>query len=293
MKKTIAFFFLTVLFIVSCSDPKQTEEHAIDPYKQRFDSLSSVLNARDSTVNELLKSFNQVEQTLDSVAKRQNIISLHVDRHAGELRSDSKKRISLQIEAINALMEKNKNQISVLNQKLKRSGSRISEFQNIIITLNDQITQKNTELEALNERLKALNAQLASLQVSVDTLSSANYEQSELIAAQTNSLRTAYYVVGNSKELAKMNVINKDGGLLGLGKTSKLSPEFDPGHFTRVDYTQVLSIPVYSKKAKIVTTHPAGSYELDKDKDNKFTTLRILQPEKFWSASKFLVIITG
>jgi hypothetical protein len=60
-----------------------------------------------------------------------------------------------------------------------------------------------------------------------------------------------------------------------------------------VDYTQVLSIPIYSKTAKVVTTHPADSYILDKDNNNQYTTLRIIQPERFWSASKFLVVINS
>lgn len=159
--------------------------------------------------------------------------------------------------------------------------------------MNDQLTQKYTELEALNQRLRALNEQLVKLQNSVDTLSTANNEQSELIAAQTASMRTAYYVVGNSKKLARMKVIDKHGGLLGLGKSSKLSPAFNPEHFTKVDYTQVLSIPIHSKKAKVITTHPSDSYQLVKNEKNQYTMLMIINPEKFWSASKFLVIVNG
>lgn len=159
--------------------------------------------------------------------------------------------------------------------------------------MKEQVTQKNTELAALNERLKALTAQLARLQTSVNTLSNTNYKQSELIAAQKASIRTAWFIVGGSKELVRLKVVDKKGGLLGMGRSSKLSPDFDTNHFTRVDYHEVLNIPINSRKATVVTTHPAGSYVLEKNKQNRFTSLRIIQPEKFWSASKFLVVINS
>jgi hypothetical protein len=34
--------------------------------------------------------------------------------------------------------------------------------------------------------------------------------------------------------------------------------------FTKKDYTQTTVIPVNSKRIKIVTTHPTGSFSLDK-----------------------------
>ncbi|MBA3665362.1 MAG: hypothetical protein H0W61_14290 [Bacteroidetes bacterium] len=293
MKNHFIISFILALIFISCSQERQDGNRETGLYKRRFDSVRALLTVKDSSVNDLLVSFNEIEKNLDSVTRRQNIISFNVDKQRGELKTDMKHRISSQIDAINGLMEKNRREIETLNQKLKRSALRVGEFQNIIITLNDLITQKNTELAALNERLNALNAQVAQLQVSVDTLSSSNYEQSELIASQTASIQTAYYVVGKSKDLAEMNVIDKNGGLLGLGKTAKLSPEFNPENFTRVDYTQVLSIPIYSKKARIITTHPNDSYVLDKDQNNKFTTLRIIKPEKFWSASKYLVVVNS
>ena len=39
-----------------------------------------------------------------------------------------------------------------------------------------------------------------------------------------------------------------------------------------------------------MTNHPAGSYSLDKDAQGQYT-LRVLDPQKFWSVSKYLVIV--
>lgn len=288
MKKQIILAVLLFVFAACRNVETDTAEDAV--HNRQLDSMTNLLIQKDSSVSAFLVSFNEIEKNLDSVARKQNIISFDVDKNHGDLRKDVKARINEQITAINALMEKNKKQVEELNRKLKKSNLKIGEFQNIISTLNNQLAQKNTELASLNKRLQALSAQVVQLQVSVDTLSSANYEQSEMIASQTASIHTAYYLVGKLKDLAEMKVIDKDGGLLGIGKTAKLSSEFNPENFTKIDYTHVLTIPINSKKAKIITTHPAGSYVLDKDANNKYTALRIILPEKFWSASKFLVI---
>lgn len=292
MKKHALLLGLPLIFF-GCNEQNKETVAYTGIYQNQIDSMKNLLNERDASVNAFLASFNDIEKNLDSVAKRQTSIGFDVDNNRGDLRKDTRARINSQISAINELMDKNRMKIEELNSRLRKSGLKINEFQKIINTLNNQLTQKNSELETLNNRLLSLNEQVVQLQVGVDTLSSLNYEQSELITAQTASIHTAYYVVGKSQDLVKIKVIDKDGGLLGIGKTAKLSPELNPANFTRVDYTQTLSVAIYSKKAKIITTHPDGSYIIDKDENGKFTTLRIINPEKFWSASKYLVIINS
>jgi len=87
-----------------------------------------------------------------------------------------------------------------------------------------------------------------------------------------------------------MKVIDRTGGLLGIGKSSRLASNFDNKNFTRIDYVQVNTIPIDSKGAKIITTHPADSYTLNKEKD-KVVSINITNAERFWSASKYLVIV--
>src|SRR5207253_11489062 len=82
------------------------------------------------------------------------------------------------------------------------------------------------------------------------------------------------------------------GGLLGMGKTSKLSSNFDNSKFTKIDYTQTTVIAVNSDNVKIITSHPTDSYKMENDSKKKgvVRNLVITNPEKFWSASKYLVV---
>lgn len=276
------------LVLSSCN----TNEKEMKALNHDRDSLMMLVNERDSSLNEFMISYDEIEKNLDAVAAKQDIISMNIDKQPKELKTSTKDRINAEIKAINDLMEKNRSKIAELNRKLKNSGSKIAGFEKMIQSLNEQVAQKDTELLALNTQLTSLNTQVAQLQTSVDTLSVVSSQQANTISEQTTSLHTAYYIVGKSKELQESKVIDKTGGLLGIGKSPKLSDAFDNSKFTRIDYTQTMSIPVNSD-GKIVTTHPKDSYELDKDtKDkDKIVNVRITNPEKFWSASKYLVVV--
>ena len=118
-----------------------------------------------------------------------------------------------------------------------------------------------------------------------------NQNQATTIAEQANKIHTAYYTVGNYKKLRDKQVRAKKGGTRGMGKSATVVPTIKDDNFTRIDYTQVSTIPVNSKKAELVTTHPVGSYKIEKEND-KISDIVITDPEKFWSASKYLVVMT-
>ncbi len=284
MRKLI-FVVAIAATIASCNN----NQEVIDQANRTRDSLSSIINERDSSLNDFLTSFNEIEKNLDSIARKQASINVNVDKQ-GELNKSTKERINDNIATINLLMNENRAKIAELNRKLKNAGSKSEHFEKMIQTLNDQIAQKDRELADLNDKLNSLNTQVAQLQTSVDTLSQSNIAKAKTIDEQTTSLHTAYYVVGKSKDLQTLKVIDKTGGLLGIGKTSKLASNVDNNKFTRIDYVQVLTIPIDSKEAKLITTHPSDSYTMNKEKD-KVVSLQITNPEKFWSASKYLVVV--
>ena len=60
--------------------------------------------------------------------------------------------------------------------------------------------------------------------------------------------------------------------------------------FVKVDIRTTTKIPLYSKKARILTSHPDKSYELKDENGNK--TLYIKDYKQFWSISKYLVVRT-
>ena len=189
------------------------------------------------------------------------------------------------------MLKENREKIDDLSRRLRNSSSKNKKLEQMIESLNSRIAEKDQELVELNNRLTAVNANVVQLQTSVDTLTSINTSQSQKISEQTTALHTAYYKIGTSRDLQDAKIINKEGGLLGIGKTSRLNENVDNSKFTRIDYTQTTTIEVNGNDIKIVTAHPVNSYALDKEGKDKVTNLRVTNPDLFWSASKYLVII--
>jgi len=255
------------------------------------DSLLAIVNERNAVIGEFISTVNELESNLDSVAVRQHVITVNAESK-GEFRQDQKTRINNEITAINKLMEENREKISDLTKKLRNSKHKNADLEKMIVTMNNQLTQKNTELAELNVKLINLNVEVTRLQTTVAELANDNSVKAQVIAEDTKSMHTAYYVVGKSNELKDAKIIDRKGGLLGIGRTSLLSGDFDNSRFTRIDYTQMNNIPVNSEM-KMITSHPSDSYKLEKDVKNKdiTRTIVILNPEKFWSASKYLVVV--
>ena len=256
----------------------------VDEATRQRDSLAAIINQRDSSINEFLGSFTEIQANLDSVAKKQNVITVSVDNKQGELNTSAKDRINENIAAINEMMDKNRKKIAELNRKLKSSGAHVKELEKMIEVLNGQLAQKDQELAALNEKLNNLTGQVEQLTTSLGQEKEHSAAQAKTIDEQTTALHTAYYLVDNAKNLQTNKVIDRTGGLLGIGRTSKLSANVDNNKFTKIDYTKVNVIPVNSKKFKMVTYHPADSYSLNKEKD-KVVSIQISNADKFWSAS--------
>jgi uncharacterized coiled-coil protein SlyX len=280
------YFILLAAIAVTMSSCNRAD---LERQKQTNDSLQAVLSTRDSSLSEFLNAFNDVEHNLDAVAQKQNLISANAGK-AGEMQQNQKDRINSEIQAINDLMEKNQKKIAELSRKLKASGNKNALLQKTIATLNAQLAEKTAELAALNEKLASMSAELSSLHTSYDSLATENQTTHQTLNETTTALHTAYYVIGKAKELKDKQIIDRTGGLLGIGRTSSLNRNVDNSKFTKIDYTQMTTIPVESK-GKIITTHPADSYNLDQDAKKVIHNILITNPEKFWSASKYLVVV--
>ena len=85
---------------------------------------------------------------------------------------------------------------------------------------------------------------------------------------------------GTKKELREQRI---------LEGSDVLRADFNKSYFTKIDTRVDKEIKLYSKSAKLLTTHPAGSYNLVKDKQDQYE-LHITNPTQFWSVSKYLVV---
>jgi parvulin-like peptidyl-prolyl isomerase len=283
MKKLTIVLFGVILFW-SCADPESDSQMA--SLKSQNDSLVNALNEKDETMRLFEESFTSIQQNLSLISEREKSISLNAgDLKAGE---DTREEITKDIQAINNLLQENKSTIERLNKKLANSNSEITSFKNLVSQLNEDIETKESEVAYLKENLTAANFTIEILNEMLDSAEFRNEIQADLIQMQSDELNTAYYAIGTFKELEEAGVVEKKGDIIGFAGSKQLKDDFNKDFFVRIDLTRTRSIPLNAKKVKLATIHPSETYTLEGD-DEK--TLKILEPLRFWEASKYLVII--
>ncbi len=260
-------------------------EKAVNPYEDSLknvnQNLSGQVVAKDSAIFGFIRSFNEIQENLDVIKDKEKLLT--TSSQTGELDQNQKDKIIGDIQAIYDLMVKNKQKLSSVNKKLKKANLKISEFEKMIERMNNQIAEKDVEISELKTQLEKMNIELSEV--------SLNYEAAqEMLEEKTGKLNTGFYAFGTSKELIKQGVLTKEGGFIGIGKAEKLKADFNKSYFTKIDVSETGSIPLACKKAKLITVHPSDSYKFE-GPGHKIEKLIITNPEEFWSASKYLVIV--
>jgi len=283
MKKYLVIL-LFIPFLCACN----SGESELAKLKKEQQNLIDASNRKDSVIIAIVQSFNEIEDNLALIKEKENIISLST-KDATEFEKNRRTKVIEDIQLINTLMIENKQKIASMSKKLaslkkglKRAGLKIAEFEKMITRLTKSIEEKDVQISTLKDELVNLN-------ISLDSLSVVYEEQTEIVEQQVEALNTAYYCYGTFKELKAQGVVTKEGGFIGIGRTEKLTDDFNRKYFTQIDITEITSIDLFSKKAKIVTTHPSDSYKLEGV--DKIDKLNITNPEEFWGASKYLVVI--
>ena len=141
--------------------------------------------------------------------------------------------------------------------------------------------------------MNTLQAENASLKQEKTQLTGEKAQLTAEKAALVTDRNTVYYVIGTRDELVKRHLIELSGGFLGLGKT--IVPVRDPAvaEFTAGDKTTLGQIPFPTGKPyRIVTRQDVEALDTPPGPDGRLKGgLKIVNADKFWAASKFLIIV--
>ncbi|MDX2172920.1 MAG: hypothetical protein SFY56_07360 [Bacteroidota bacterium] len=282
IKVLVAGLILSIgsLTFTNCGGDKEKEVNPLaDSLKGVTSELNGKLTEKEAALQEFISSFNEIQENLNTIKEKEKIVS-H-SSSTGDVKS-KEGQIKEDIQAIYDLMAKNKNRIGSLSKKLKDSNLKLEGLEKMIENLQNTITQKDEEISDLKSKMESLNIELANLNT--------NYQEAEQEnSAKTEVINTAFYAIGTLKELKEKNVISKEGGFIGIGKTTKVKEDFNKDYFTKVNIEQTTSINIGAKKVKLLSNHPSSSYKLVGEKPVE--KIEITNPKEFWSNSKYLVIV--
>ena len=281
MKKL--FYLIAIMpFAFGCgNENKEGVLSAEDSLRAVSGGQTVRIHDQDSSIQSFIRGFNEIQDNLDVIKEKEKIVTENSKN--AETRKTKEDQIVADIQSIYGVMNKNKQRLASMKAKLKDSNKKNEELEKFITRLTSEIEEKDAQINSLKEELERLNVEMTNLNL--------NYqEEVQASDVKTEKLNTAYYAFGTAKELIKNNVLTKEGGFIGLGKSQKMKEDFNKDYFTKIDISTVDVIPLGAKKAKFITTHPAGSYKIE-GADGKAEKLVITNPEDFWSASKYLVIV--
>lgn len=207
-----------------------------------------------------------------------------------EMKTDVKDRINQSIAEINQLMDKNKELVSRLNVQVRNSNLKVTDLNKTVERMNETVAAKEQEIDQLKVNLGKLNIQIETLNVKVADLEIESLGKTAVIDQKIIDMNKVWYIVGERNDLRDKDIIDRQGGFIGIGKITIPAENLIKKEFTEVDMREVTEIVINADRVEVVTVHPAGSYELVGEKPVEKIVIK--NPQEFWKASKYLVIST-
>ena len=250
------------------------------------EELKKLYETSTSTINEIQSSLESLEQDLSGQLFTQKEIP-------GTSPEERRTKIISSIANMRDQIEADKKKIATLEKQLATSKSQLKGVQEIVNKLKTSISEKEQIMDELQQRLGILNETLETeRRTSAEEIQKREMtitEKEQQITQQSIEANTIYYVYGTRKELMSKGIMDRKGGLLGIGKVSTVKQNIPVEQFITINLleNQQITFPATKKGYSILTNHPATSYKVEKEGDQNILT--ILDATSF-RKQKFVVI---
>jgi predicted nucleic acid-binding Zn-ribbon protein len=297
-----------ILLLAACDTKAKEQLQALAHADSlRTDSLVSIKN---DLLNEVMTSTQFANDINGEMAKlKSHPLKLDAKRSSesdvGSIKEERTAIVS-RIQELVARLDSSEARVASLRARAARLSAhdstlvaQVAEYEKTIGDLRQTVEQQKADYEAT---IAKQNGQIAALNSTVDTVTKQNVQLAGDKAALTDTVNTltvekntAYYVIGTKDDLVKQGILVEEGHkrfLVVGGRTAQPARDLDPSKFTRID-----------RLRDRVITFPAGEYTIFSRQDPAYATglqskdgklsggLRIDQPERFWEASPFLIIV--
>ncbi len=274
---------LCAALVLSCNTKKE-QDHS-EELKKENEALKLENSQKDEEYNELLSLINQVQEGFIRINEAEGRVII---ANGNLEQPNAQEQITENMRFIQSSMDQYRNMISQLEKRLSNSNANSNSLKAIVANLKSQMEEKTAQIAELKQQVEEKDQQIAAqgdqidaLTESVNQLNEENEQKSQALEVQETELNTAWYALGTRSDL-------KEEKILVNGEVLK-SDKFNKRYFTKIDIRNTKEIALDSKKAKVLTSHPANSYTLTTG-SNGHLVLKITNTNAFWSMSKYLVV---
>lgn len=274
-----SILLVSVITLCACSGDTQL--------KTEVDSLRAQIASQQEQLTNCDAFINLVNTALDS------IVSVDGNKIIGTGEISTREQIKNNLDAYQQILDNYKAKIDDLTQKLAETqGVQANSMKEAVSKLKDKLSEKLAEISELrglvenkNISISQLSKEVNNLSKNVAELSNLSKKQAEELQNKDEMINTAYYLLGTKKELKALGILSKSS-LFSKSKVDLSTSEI--GKFNKIDIRDQQTFHIPSKNAKILTPIPPGTYTMDISGNS--CTLNIIDVNKFWSVSHYLVI---
>lgn len=273
-------------------------------YDQKQSFIAQAAIDKQAIETSVTQSYDRIESNLARIVEYENMIQKNMTDAETNSTLAPEERIQNAITMIEQLLKENNLLIENLNKQIDEKDSRLASYSKTVKDLNARVLEYKevvdvlfAEKEELQKNLNVTTLAKNNLEQKVTNLDedlawklSIIEDQKEVILDKELKLNTAYYTVGTYKKLRDQNIVEKEGGFLGINQEKNLGNNLNRMKFKEIDIREVTSIPVEARKAEIITDQDPASYTLVYDNDI-ISSINITDPVKFWGKSKYLVVV--
>lgn len=295
---------LAALFLLGCADSSGKTDEAVEraerleqhlqTLEQENASLRASTERKDEIFREYTRLINQTLHDLEGLTEREGILrQIRIDVEEGQAAGQGElrtieDRLNDNLAAVENYIRESKRQREELQRMLEERDEErlpaadLEQMQTTIQRLSALVKEKE-------ETIAALRRETTQLLARVDTLK----QENRVLASRNTELRQAFYVIGTEDELEQKGIIKKDGGVLGIGRTTRID-DLDPNDFTSADVSlSEVFIGWDLDDYAILSDHRGSEHLYAFQKRDGEVYLSIVDPEAFWRISRYLVVEVG
>jgi len=259
----------------------QEEKQNLLGEQAKLNDLVTEVTGTVAEIGNKLKDVREKQVTLGSLIK------------GPEAGKTDKARILDDIAAIEGQLQSDKQSLDALEAKMKKSAIRIRALEVMVANLKKEVENNQATIASLQasilEKDQVIKTTRETLATTQENLKGTETRLKSTEQTLEETRNTAYYVVGNAKELEAKKVIDRFGVFI---KRNALASDLEVGSFNKIDKTKMLDFQVgcKAKDIKIVPPRIEGSYSIAEVGEGQ-SVLKVVDQEKFWKVP-YLAIVT-
>lgn len=250
------------------------------------EDLQNLYESSTATISEIQESLQALDQDLSGQLFSQSEIP-------NASPADRRERIISSIANMRDQIEADKKKISQLESQLANSRTQLRGVQDMVNRLKASLEDKERIMAELQERLgildETIEAERRENQMAIAEREQTIAEREQALKDAERAANTIYYVVGTRKQLMDQGIVDRKGGILGIGRVTTVNRQLATEKFTEINLQDTLEISfkATNKGYSILSNHVATTYKVEKEDDEYVLT--VTDKENF-RKQKFLVI---